>query len=171
MRPDEIAHLILFQISDIFCMTELLSWEKSGKYPNELPYELSFLALFIYSYKSVSYSCAFIQLDVPSNTLLLISNKFRVLFELGIQRLETLEELEIQYSQALAKPEQETISYNRLLYNRSTYVQSNSHRILSPVSLSLQSAPKKHKFYHNFSAQNNGAHGKVIPWLGFHILQ
>ena len=31
------------------------------------------------------------------------------LFELGVQRLETLEELEIQYSQALTKLERETI--------------------------------------------------------------
>ena len=35
---------------------------------------------------------------------------------------------------------------------------------LSPaVSLSMLSA---HKFYHNFSPQNNGAHVKVIPRLG-----
>ena len=67
---------------------------------------------------------------VPSNTLLLIPNEFGTVFELGVQRLETLEELEIQYSQALAKPERETILHNRLFYNLS-----------SPVSLSLQSAP------------------------------
>ena len=37
--------------------------------------------------------------------------------ELGtvFERLGTLEELEIQYSQALAKPKRETISHNRLL--------------------------------------------------------
>ena len=46
----------------------------------------------------------FIQSDVPSNTLLLIPNNFGTVFELGVQRLETLEQLEIQYSQALAKP-------------------------------------------------------------------
>ena len=49
------------------------------------------------------------------NTLLLIPNKFGTVFGLGVQRLETLEELEIQHSQALAKPERETISHNRLL--------------------------------------------------------
>ena len=49
----------------------------------------------------------FIQSDVPSNTLLLIPNEFGTVFELGVQRLETLEEPEIQYSQALAKPERE----------------------------------------------------------------
>ena len=57
----------------------------------------------------------FIQSDVPSNTLLLIPNEFRTVFELGIQRLETLEKLEIQYSQTLVKPEQETNSHNKLL--------------------------------------------------------
>ena len=43
----------------------------------------------------------FIQSDVPSNTFLLIPNEFGTAFE----RLERLEELEIQYSQ----PERETI--------------------------------------------------------------
>ena len=57
----------------------------------------------------------FIQSDVPSNTLLLIPNEFGTVFELGIQRLETLEELEVQYSLALARPERETNSLNRLL--------------------------------------------------------
>ena len=64
----------------------------------------------------------FIQSDaVPSGTLL-IPNKFGTLFELGVQRLETLEKLEIQYSQALAKPKRQKIAF------------------CSPVSLSLQSA-------------------------------
>ena len=57
----------------------------------------------------------FIQSDVPSNTLLLIPNEFGTLFELGVQRLETLEQPEIQYSQAFAKAERETNSHNRLL--------------------------------------------------------
>ena len=57
----------------------------------------------------------FIQSDaVPSGTLL-IPNKFGTLFELGVQRLETLEKLEIQYSQALAKPERQK---NRILFSR-----------------------------------------------------
>ena len=56
----------------------------------------------------VSKLSEFIQSDVPSNTLLLIPNEFGTVFELGIQRLETLEQLEIQYSQAIAKPERET---------------------------------------------------------------
>ena len=43
----------------------------------------------------------FIQSDVHSNTLLLIPNEFGTVFELGVQRLETLEELETQYSQGL----------------------------------------------------------------------
>ena len=46
----------------------------------------------------------FIQSDVPSNTLLPIPNEFATVFELGVQILETLE-LEIQYSQAITKPE------------------------------------------------------------------
>ena len=57
----------------------------------------------------------FIQSDVPSNTLLLIPNEFGTVFELGVQRLETLEKLEIQYSQELAKTERQTNSHNRLL--------------------------------------------------------
>ena len=57
----------------------------------------------------VSKLSEFIQSDVPSNTLLLIPNEFGTVFELGVQRLETLEELEIQYLQALAKLERETI--------------------------------------------------------------
>ena len=42
----------------------------------------------------VSKLSEFIQSDVPSNTLLLIPNEFGTVFELGIQRLETLEQLE-----------------------------------------------------------------------------
>ena len=57
----------------------------------------------------------FIQSWSAFNTLLLIPNEFGTVFELGVQRLETLEELEIQYSQALVKPERETNSHNRLL--------------------------------------------------------
>ena len=65
-----------------------------------------FLSLFIYSCTAVSYPCEFIQSDGPGKTLLLpIPNEFGTVFELGVQRLETLEELEIHYSQALAKPE------------------------------------------------------------------
>ena len=76
-------------------------------------------SLYHYSCTSVSYPCKFIQSDVPSNSLLLpIPNEFGILFELGVQRSETLEELEIQYSQALAKPERETISHNRLRSRR-----------------------------------------------------
>ena len=53
--------------------------------------------------------------DAPSNILFLIPNEFGTVLELGVQRLETLEELEIRYSQALAKPKRETNSHNRLL--------------------------------------------------------
>ena len=53
--------------------------------------------------------------DMPSNTLLLIPNEFGTVFEFGVQRLETSEEQEIKYSQALAKPEREKISHNTLL--------------------------------------------------------
>ena len=78
---------------------------------------------------------------------------------MGIQRLETLEELELQYSQALAKPEQETF------YNVS---QLASH-ICLPVFYRFFIAAVRSietKFYHNFSPQNNGAPVKVTPWLG-----
>ena len=65
------------------------------------------MSLFIYSCTAESYPCEFIQSDVPSNTLLLMPSEFGTVFELGVQRLDTLEELEIQYSQAQAKPERE----------------------------------------------------------------
>ena len=61
---------------------------------------------------------------MPSNNLVLILNEFGTLFE-------RLEELEIQYSQALANNFAQQVI-------RSTYVQSDSHCILfacSPVSL------------------------------------
>ena len=75
---------------------------------------------------------AFIQSDMASNTLLLIPNKFGTFFDLGVQKLETLEQLEIQYSKALAKPERKTFSQNRLLEAlRITY--RDSHRICLPV--------------------------------------
>ena len=79
----------------------------------------------------------FIQSDVPSNTLLLIPNEFGTVFELGVQRLETLEELEIQYSQALAKLERrESNSYNRLLEALTTF-KATRIAFCSPVSLPL----------------------------------
>ena len=54
----------------------------------------------------VSYLSDFIS-DVTSNTLLLIPNEFVT----AVQGLETLEQLEIQYSrQALAMPERHNIS-------------------------------------------------------------
>ena len=52
---------------------------------------------------------------MTSNTLLLVPNEFGTVFELGVQRLETLEEPEIQYSQVLTKAERQTISHSRLL--------------------------------------------------------
>ena len=78
---------------------------------------------------------------------------------MGVRSLETLEELEIQYSQAFAKPERATNSHNRLL-------EALVFKALFPVPLSLQSAVYKHKFYNDFSPQNNGAHVKVILRLG-----
>ena len=63
--------------------------------------------------------------DVTSNTIT-EPNEFGTIFQLGVQSLETLEELEIQYSQALVKLERETISQNI----RSIHVQSDSHHIL-----------------------------------------
>ena len=66
----------------------------------------------------VSKLSEFIQSDVPSNTLLLIPNEFGTVFE----RLEELEK-NIQYSQALAKPEEEIF-----------FFQTDSHRILSVFS-------------------------------------
>ena len=45
----------------------------------------------------VSKLSEFIQSDVPSNTLLPIPNKFGTVFELGVQRLEKLEKLEIKF--------------------------------------------------------------------------
>ena len=95
----------------------------------------SYRVVAVYLFMHVSKLSEFIQSDVPSNTLLLIPNEFGTVFE----RLERLEELEIQYSQP------ERLALHSLC-----------------VSLSLQSALYKHKFYHNFSPQNNGAHVKVM---------
>ena len=53
----------------------------------------------------VSELSEFIQSDMASNTFFLTRNEFGAVFELGVHRLETLEELEIQYSQAIAKLE------------------------------------------------------------------
>ena len=62
----------------------------------------------------VSKLSEFIQSDVPSNNLLLIPNEFGTVFE-------RLEELEIQYSQALAKPEHRILSvFSRFLSLQST---------------------------------------------------
>ena len=84
----------------------------------------------------VSKLSEFIQSDVPSNTLL-IPNEFRTVWD--VQRLETLEELEIHgYSQALAKPERETNSHNMLL--EALTFKATRIAFCSSVSLSLQSA-------------------------------
>ena len=72
----------------------------------------------------------FIQSDVPSNALLLMANEFGTVFESGVQRLETLE-LEIQYLQALAKPERETSSHNTPLLE----VLNNVSRLASHICL------------------------------------
>ena len=85
----------------------------------------------------VSKSIRVIQLDVPSNNLLLIPNEFVTLFELGVLRLETLEQLETQYLQALAKPERETNSYNTLL--EALTFKATRVSFCSPISLVLQS--------------------------------
>ena len=76
---------------------------------------MSYPFVAVYLFMHDSKLSQLIQSDVPSNTLLLIPNEFGTVFELGVQRLETLEELEIQYLQVLAKPERQTISHNRLL--------------------------------------------------------
>ena len=85
------------------------------------------LFVTVYLFMHISKLSEFIQLDVPSNNLLLILNEFGTLFE-------RLEELEIQYSQALANNFAQQVI-------RSPYVQSDSHCILfacSPVSFPLQ---------------------------------
>ena len=99
-------------ISDmsIFCATELLSWEKSGKCRNEVPYELPFCNVAVYLFMHVSIKV--IRASLFSRTCRVtlyycrIPNEFGILFELGVQRLETLGELEIQYSQVLASEKQ-----------------------------------------------------------------
>ena len=79
-----------------------LAGKKSGKYREEIPYGPSFYSRTAVSYPSLfSWTCLV-------NTVLLIPNEFRTVFELGIQRSETLEQLEIQYLQAPTKPERET---------------------------------------------------------------
>ena len=75
----------------------LLSWGK-------LPYELSFLSLFIYSCMSVGYPSLF-------SRACLVTLYYWYQMNSEFERLERLEELAIQYSQ----PERETILHNRLL--------------------------------------------------------
>ena len=78
---------------------------------------------------------------VTSNTFITeytIKNEFVTVFDLGTQRLETLKQLEIQYLQALAKPERQTILQNRL--SEALIVSRVSDCLSSLVSLSLQSA-------------------------------
>ena len=53
-------------------------------------------------------------------------NEFGTVFELGVQRLETLEELEIQYSQPLAKPNLTNSFAQQVI--RSTHARSDSYR-------------------------------------------
>ena len=66
-RPDEMHTSSCSKYLTLeFYETELLSWGKSGKYRNKLPYELYFqLSLFTYSYMHVSELFEFIQSDVP----------------------------------------------------------------------------------------------------------
>ena len=93
---------------------DYLTGKKSGKYHKDSQSQaIPFVAVDLFMHGSKL--SEFIQSDVPSNTLLLIPKEFWTVFELGVQRLETLEEIEIQYSQALAKPERETNSHNKLL--------------------------------------------------------
>ena len=100
---------------------------------NELQYQPSFLSLSVDLFTHGSKLSEFIQLDVPSNTLLLIRNEFGAVFELhGRSKIRNI---------------RITFACLRFLYR------------CSPAAL------QKHKFYHNFSPQNNGAHVKVIPPL------
>ena len=65
----------------------------------------------------------FIQSDVPSNTLLLIPNEFGTVFELDVQRLETLEE---------PVAERETISHNRFIIEAFTFTETRIAFCLLP---------------------------------------
>ena len=141
-RPDENVHT--WWCSKYFTLlnyTRLNYLAGKNQVNSATTYSMSYpSSLFIYSYTAVSYPSLLSQ-PVSSNTLLLIPNEFGTVFELGVQILKWLEELEMQNSQALEKPEREKNSHNRFI--RSTYVQSDSHRILFPVSISLQSAVEK----------------------------
>ena len=67
-----------------------------------------------------------IQSDVPSNTLLLIlfaANEFGTVFELDVQRLETLEE---------PVAERETISHNRFIIEAFTFTETRIALCLLP---------------------------------------
>ena len=131
-----------FTLLHEFCATELFSWKKSGKYRNDSQFELS-LFVAVDLFKNGSKLSEFILSDVPSNALLLTPNELGTVFELGVQRLETFKELEIQTDTneagARKKIAQQVI--------RSTYVQSDSQRIL---------------FFRFLIA----THVKVIPRLG-----
>ena len=85
-------------------------------------------------------------------TLSLIPSELGRVFELGIQRLQALEELEeqeIQYSQSLSQVEREKkfTQHADYLIEALTF-KATRITLSSPISLSLQSAVLKHKFYH-----------------------
>ena len=71
---------------------------------------MSYPFVVVYPFMHVSELSEFIQSDVPSNNLLLIPNEFETIFE----RLKEIRRTRNTIF-ALAKPEQETISHNRLL--------------------------------------------------------
>ena len=163
MWPDK--HMYTWSFSKYLTLlhcTELFSWGKIRQISQRVTvWAIPFVAvdLFIQGSKLSE----FIQSNMPSNTLLLIPNEFGTVFALGIQTLETLEELEVQYSQALMKPEQETNSRNRLL----EALTSRATRIaicLLPF-LYHYNPLYRHKFYHNFRPENSGVPVKVIPRL------
>ena len=98
-----------------------------------------------------------------SYTLLLIPNEFGTVFELGVQRLETLEEIEVQYPEALAEAGRETASHKTLL--GALTFKATRFAFCLPVFYRFFIAVIRSKFCYNFSAQNDGAHLKVIPRL------
>ena len=87
----------------------------------------------------------------PIVTLSLIPSELGTVFELGIQRLEALEELEeqeIQYSQSLSRVEQKKNSQHADYLIEALTFKATRIALSSPISPSLQSAVLKHKFYH-----------------------
>ena len=153
----------MFQIPHIAAF--YLAGKKSGKYDNKLQYELSLLLLLIYSCTAVSYPSLFIRMCLVTLYYWYQMN-IRNSIWIGHLKIINIRELEIQYSQALAKPKQETNSCNGLLEALS-YVQSDSLCILFSRFFIVALNPP----YRNINSTTILVHRTTVHmWRWFHGL-